>query len=364
MQMLIKFYYFCKKKFIKKMFIKKLLIKKPLRLLAIITPLLILCFFSCSKKNANDLSRYTFDGIIQGSYYHIVVYTNDTNNLKKGFDSIFSAIDKSVSLWDSNSTISKVNRNENCTLDKIFIDNFNASQNMSKLTDGCFDITVGKLVKEYGFTTQKRDKLSDKQIDSLLAFVGYNNIRIEGKKIIKKYPQTQIDFNAIAQGYTTDCISNYLINKGIKSFIVDVGGEVYSKGLKPNNEKWNVAIEKPSENATSEREYNCFIALKDKSIVTSGSYRKFYVENGVKYSHTIDPKTGRPVKHSLLSVSVIANTSTIADGLATSFMVMGLDKAKTFLSIHKEYDAYFIYCDKDGKMKTYCTKGFIPYIQK
>ena len=333
--------------------------KKRKIIIVLFATVLIFSLFSCQGSE----KRYTFDGMVQGTYYHIVVYAKSDEGLKQGFDSIFSAIDNSVNLWQKNSIINKVNRNENYKLDKIFIDNFNASEKMSNLTDGAFDITVGALVREYGFTTQKREKLTDSQVDSMLRYVGYKNIRLENNKIIKKYPQTQLDFNAIAQGYTTDCVSNYLIKRGINSFVVDVGGEVYAKGRKEDGKKWNVAIETPAKDSLSEQEYSCYVKLENESIVTSGSYRKFYVENGVKYSHTTDPKTGKPVLHSLLSASVIAKTSTTADGLATAFMVMGLDKAKEFLNNHKEYQAYFIYCDEKGNMKTYYTQGFTKYLK-
>lgn len=306
--------------------------------------------------------RYEFDGMVQGTYYHIVVYGSDSTGMSKGFDSIFNIIDQSVSLWEKNSTVCKVNRNEDVELDQAFIDNFLAAKDLNILSEGALDITVGALVREYGFTTKARSTISQQQIDSMLQYTGMENLKIEGKKIVKKYPETQIDFNAIAQGYTTDLITKYLDKRGCSAFLIDVGGEVFARGIKPDKKKWNVAIEKPAKSKEEERTYNTIVLLENESIVTSGSYRKYYEEGGVKYSHTIDPKTGKPVRHSLLSASVIAKDATTADGLATAFMVMGLEKAKEFLEKHKEYNAYFIYSDEKGEMKVWHNPGFARYI--
>ena len=242
----------------------------------------------------------------------------------------------------------------------------------SSLTDGAFDITVGELVRKHGFANKNREKLTDAQVDSLLQFVGYANLSINNDKLIKKLPQTTLDFNAIAQGYTSDTIASYFRNRNIHSFIVDVGGEVMCGDKKPDNSKWAVGIEQPtiveSDNSQyelyNERKTQQIIYLENESVVTSGNYRKFYIENGVKYSHTINPKTGRPVTHSLLSASVIAKDATTADALATAFMVMGLEDTQKFLESHKEYATYLIYCDKNGQMQTWQSSNFNKYTQK
>ncbi|MDR1847111.1 MAG: FAD:protein FMN transferase [Bacteroidales bacterium] len=325
----------------------------------------VLIAVSCGGKQAS-VERITLDGLIQGTYYHIVYYSPTTDNslqVKQGINRIFKAVDASLSLWNEESVLSKANNGENIELDSIFIDNFNLSQEISKLTDGAFDITIGNLVKAYGFANKQRIKLSDAQIDSLLQGVDYRKVAITADKRLKKLPVTSLDFNAIAQGYTTDLISSYLLSVGINDFVVDVGGEVFAHGSKPNNEAWLVAIEEPSVDSLSEQTYKKAVYLRNESIVTSGSYRKYYVENGIKYSHTIDPRNGKPVTHSLLSVSVIAKKSYEADGLATAFMVMGLERSKAFLAHHTEYDAYFIYSDTKGNYATYATAGFQKKIQ-
>ena len=331
---------------------------KPVFLLFAITVLIV----SCSKPEAK-LQKFTLDGRVQGTYYHIVYYHFDDKaatqknlltqaGIQHGIDSIFKAIDETLSLWNPNSILSKVNENKETLLNQIFIDNFNSAMAFSELTDGDFDITVAPLIKAYGFANEKGSKPTDRQADSLLQYIGYKKVQIKDGKLEKQYPQTQLDFNAIAQGYTTDCISKYLSAHNITSHIVDVGGEVYASGKKPDGQQWRVAIEQPSDSINAPRRYNTLVRLENQSIVTSGNYRKYTIENGIKYTHTINPHTGKPAKHSLLSVSVTAPTSTEADALATAFMVMGMEKAEQFMVKHPEYQAVFIYCDKDGKTKT------------
>ena len=331
---------------------------KPVFLLFAITVLIV----SCSKPEAK-LQKFTLDGRVQGTYYHIVYYHFDDKaatkknlltqaGIQHGIDSIFKAIDETLSLWNPNSILSKVNENKETLLNQIFIDNFNSAMAFSELTDGDFDITVAPLIKAYGFANEKGSKPTDRQADSLLQYIGYKKVQIKDGKLEKQYPQTQLDFNAIAQGYTTDCISKYLSAHSITSHIVDVGGEVYASGKKPDGQQWRVAIEQPSDSIDAPRRYNTLVRLENQSIVTSGNYRKYTIENGIKYTHTINPHTGKPAKHSLLSVSVTAPTSTDADALATAFMVMGMEKAEQFIIKHPEYQAVFIYCDKDGKTKT------------
>ena len=331
---------------------------KPVFLLFAITVLIV----SCSKPEAK-LQKFTLDGRVQGTYYHIVYYHFDDKaatqknlltqaGIQHGIDSIFKAIDETLSLWNPNSILSKVNENKETLLNQIFIDNFNSAMAFSELTDGDFDITVAPLIKAYGFANEKGSKPTDRQADSLLQYIGYKKVQIKDRRLEKQYPQTQLDFNAIAQGYTTDCISKYLSAHNITSHIVDVGGEVYASGKKPDGQQWRVAIEQPSDSIDAPRRYNTLVRLENQSIVTSGNYRKYTIENGIKYTHTINPHTGKPAKHSLLSVSVTAPTSTDADALATAFMVMGMEKAEQFIIKHPEYQAVFIYCDKDGKTKT------------
>lgn len=331
---------------------------KPLIVSLLIIPFII----SCQKEKP---SEYTLDGMVQGSYYHIVYYATQTQNqtIKQDITNIFSQIDKSVSLWHKESIINQVNDNKNPTLDTIFIECFNKSQEISALTLGNLDCTIGALVEKYGFAAKNREQITQTQIDSLLKYVGYKNLRIENQKLIKKYSQTKIDFNAIAQGYTTDKISEYLLSQNIESFIVDVGGEVRANGKKENGKLWRCAIEQPSDSIDSERKYNTYLELKNNSIVTSGNYRKYYIdESGTRKSHTISPFNGKSVDHSLLSASVVAQDATLADGLATAFMVMGLEKTKEFLIKHPHLKAHLIYWE-NNQFQTYTTENLKPEIK-
>ena len=324
----------------------------------ILSLLIIPLFFSCQ---SNKIEKHSLDGIIQGSYYHIVYYATPKQHseAKKDILQLFKQIDKSVSLWEKGSIINQMNQNLDPVLDTIFIECFTKSQEISALSSGSLDCTIGALVEKHGFAAKKREKLSQKEIDSLLQYVGYQTVSIENKRLKKKYPQTKIDLNAIAQGYTTDKISELLLSKDIKNFIVDITGEVRANGKKENNKSWLCAIEQPSDSSNQERQYNTYVELNNTSIVTSGSYRKYYIdENGEKKSHTIDPKTGKSVEHTLLSVSVISPSAILADGLATSFMVMGLEKAKEFLKHHPELKAHFIYWE-NNQYKTYTTPNLI-----
>lgn len=343
--------------------------KKIFKALTYLSFILVLIFFSaCKDEKTPELKKYTLNGRTQGTYYHIVYFApsdkwciknnwQTSSEIKKGIDRILTTIDNSISLWNPNSNLNKINNNQRNTLDNILLENFMAAEKISKLTDGAFDISLGALIEAHGFAAKERKKLSKQELDSMMLYVGYEKLRLEGNKLIKQYPQTRIDFNAIAQGYTTDAISKYLTNNKISQHIVDVGGEVYASEKKPDGQQWRVAIEKPSKDMYAEREYNSFVKLENKSIVTSGNYRKYVEEDGIRLSHTIDPKTGYSVSHNLLSVSVIAENATTADGLATAFMVMGKEKAEEFLKAHPEYDAIFIYSTPEGEIETSHTKN-------
>jgi thiamine biosynthesis lipoprotein len=338
--------------------------------------ILVLIFFStCKNKENPELKKYTLNGRTQGTYYHIVYYAPEdkwcvknnwqtSSQIKKGIDSILIKIDNSISLWNPQSLLNKINDNQTNVMNTILKENFLAAEKISKLTDGNFDISLGALIEAHGFAAKERKKLSKQEIDSMMLYVGYKKLRLEDDKLIKQYPQTKIDFNAIAQGYTTDQISNYLKRNNINQHIVDVGGEVFASGKKPDGQQWRVAIEEPSKDMYAEREYNSFIKLENKSIVTSGNYRKYIEEDGIRLSHTINPKTGYSVSHNLLSVSVIAQDATTADGLATAFMVMGKEKAEEFLNTHPEYDAIFIYSTKEGEIETSHTKNLDQILEK
>lgn len=305
------------------------------------------------------------EGNAQGTTYHISYLSDDEVNHKTAIDSLLKEIDRSMSTWLPSSIISRINNNDNSVVvDQYFIDVFNKSLEVSGKTEGLFDVTVGPLVNAWGFGFTKKATLDSTTIDSLLHFVGYKMLKLEGNKIIKAKPEIKIDFNAIAQGYTVDVLANYLENKGINNYLVELGGELKAKGKK-ENENWKVGIDKPDEKATSERKLEAIINLNNKALATSGNYRKFYEESGQKFSHIIDPRTGYPAKQNLLSATVIAGDGITADGYATAFMVMGLKKSIQFLEDNKDLklEVYFIY-DDNGNWKTYSSESLKKWIKE
>lgn len=309
--------------------------------------LFVVLFASCS----HSPRKVNYSGIIQGSYFSITYFDEEGRTFEDEIDSIFMEVDKSVSLWNENSIVRRVNRNEDVVVNQIFKDNFEWAQKASTFSDGAFDATIGPLVAAWGFHYKKELEMTPQMVDSIRQLVNYHNIAIIDNKVVKANPNMTLDFNAVAQGYTTDLIGNFLEAKGIYNYLVDVGGEIMARGSKPNGDLWTIGIEKPVENHDSERVVQIKINLKDKGIVTSGNYRKYIEKNGVRYSHSIDPKTGFPVEHNLLSATVIADNASWADCLATICMIVGKEKASQLLE-NQGIEAYFIFVDDDGTIQT------------
>jgi len=318
--------------------------------------LLLYLFFSASI--FAQVEPIKFDGKAQGTTYHITYYDEQNRNLQPEIEKILTDFDKSVSTYIPNSIISRINSNEkNVIVDDYFIACFEKAKEVWKNTNGAFDPTVYPLVNAWGFGPKKKQKIEHEKIDSILKFVGFDLIKLKERKVIKKDPRVSLDFNAFAQGYSVDVVSNFLISQDITSFIVEIGGEVYAKGKKINGNNWTIGIEKPIDNKDSENPLKAIVKLEDLAIATSGDYRRFVVENGVKYAHHIDPKTGYPTKNNLLSASVFAKQCIASDANATGILVMGLEKAKVFLEQHKELEAYIIYSDDNGNYQIFETPG-------
>ena len=297
-------------------------------------------------------------GLAQGSYYAVTYFDDQGRNFQHEIDSIFHAVDLSVNLWVDSSVISKVNRNEEVTLDEIFIDNFNIAQQAATLSGGYFDPTISPIVAAWGFSYKSGDSITPQLIDSLKLLVDYRKIRIEDGQVIKADPAMKLDFNAIAQGYTSDMIAGFLESRGIRNYLVDTGGEIMAKGGKPNGDPWIVGIEKPAENWDSDRAVQVRIALRDKGLVTSGSTRKYVERDGKRYSHCIDPMTGYPVEHNVLSVTVLAENSVWADALASICMVMGMEKSLPIIQGMDGVEAYYIFANDNNALETFATQGF------
>lgn len=318
----------------------------------------VCCVLALLSSCVNQPQKIVLQGLAQGSYYAITYFDELNRNFQHEIDSIFHAVDMSVNLWVDSSVISKVNRNEEVTLDSIFIDNFRIAQKAARLSDGYFDPTISPIVAAWGFSYKSGDSITPQLIDSLKQLVNYQKIRIENGKVVKENPNMKLDFNAIAQGYTSDLIASFLESRGIKNYLVDTGGEIMARGSKPNGQPWIVGIEKPAENWDSEQVVQTRIALHDKGLVTSGSTRKYTERNGRRYSHCIDPKTGYPVEHNVLSATVMAENSVWADALASICMVMGMEKSLPLIESMDGVEAYYIFVNDQNELETFATEGF------
>lgn len=312
---------------------------------------------ACSaNKNTRPVELF---GEAQGTYYSIIYYDSLERDFQPEIDSLLGDFDQSVSLWVSGSILSKVNNNiEDVRLDDYFTDNFYLAKKVARETNGAFDFTIGSLVKAWGFGHDSHKQVDSIIIDSLLKVVGYEKVDIVNNRIVKQNPNTTFDFNAIAQGYSVDMIGEFLTGKQIGDFLVDIGGEVMAKGKKDDGSPWKVGIERPAEDPGNHRDLTAIIALENLSVATSGNYRNFFEKDGVRYSHIIDPATGYPASHNLLSVSIITDNTALADAYATACMIMGIEKSVAFIEDRNGLEAFFIYSDKDGDYAVYATDGF------
>lgn len=300
-------------------------------------------------------------GTAQGTYYSISYYDPEHRDLQPQVDSLLDAFDQSASLWVDHSLLRRVNANETDRLDAILAALLVRSNEINEYTDGAFDVRIGRLVQAWGFSFKTREEPDSATLATLLEAARGAVVVDSGGRLNKEHPDTELDFNAIAQGYSVDMLAAMFDSLGVHDYLIDVGGEVIGRGGKPDGSPWRVGIEKPSSDSASAPEVQTAIALRDCSVVTSGSYRKYYEKDGMRYSHTIDPATGRPVQHSLLSVSVVAESAWLADAMATAYMVMGVERAKAFIAAHPDGQGteavYFIY-DDGGILAEYATPAF------
>lgn len=292
------------------------------------------------------------EGMVFGTVYNIT-YQYDSD-IKQDIEAELQKVDNSLSPFNKTSIISKVNRNENPKVDEMFTEVFNLAAKVSSETDGAFDITVAPLVNMWGFGTKQFHRPDKESVDSLMRFVGFHKVSLRDGHVVKSDPRIQLDCSAIAKGYGCDVVARYLRSKGIKNFMIEIGGEVVTSGQNEKQLPWKIGVTKPTDDSLQDnQELQTILNVTDKAMATSGNYRNFYIDGGRKLAHTIDPHTGYPVQHSLLSSTVIASDCATADAYATSFMVLGVEKAKEVLSRHPELMAYFIYSDKNGKMNVW-----------
>ena len=291
---------------------------------------------------------------IFGTTYN-VIYQCDSD-LSQGIRAELEKVDHSLSPFNKTSVITAVNNNQEVVLDKMFLEVYEKAMEISVDTDGAFDITVAPLVNAWGFGFKNDTMPTRRQVDSLKAFVGYQKVSLADGKIKKRDPRMMLDCSAIAKGYGTDVVARFLRSRGVKNFMVEIGGEIVTSGVNQSRVPWRVGVIKPTEDSLNVgHELQTTLNVTDIAMATSGNYRNFYYKGGKKFAHTVDPKTGYPVQHSILSATVLTKSCMIADAYATSFMVMGMERAKQVLERHPELQAYFIYDNGKGKTDVWFT---------
>lgn len=325
-----------------------------------------------------ESSYVQLSGPAQGSTFSITYEPVADTSYVADIARLLTEVDASMSTYIDNSLISKWNAHEvgaaPFAIGPHMLSVYATSRAVHRATNGAFDPTVMPLVTYWGFHQRKAPEgpIDSVALDSVRALVDFNKVLVletvhssyEPEKLpadsaflLKTEQNIQLDFNAVAQGYTVDLLGEFLEAQGITNYMVEVGGEVRTKGHNSKGEPWSIGIDKPVESTAENRELHAVIAMENRSLATSGNYRKFYVRDGVKYAHTLNPRTGFPVQHSLLSATVLASTCAEADAYATAFMVLGTESAKAFLNEHPELEAYLIFADAEGNLQTWMSEG-------
>ncbi|MBO4825775.1 MAG: FAD:protein FMN transferase [Prevotella sp.] len=290
-------------------------------------------------------------GMVFGTVYS-ATYQCD-KNLKDQIEAELKKIDAEFSMFNDSSTVARINRGENPALSDMFVEVYQLANSISEATEGAFDITVAPLVNAWGFGFKHEQMPTKQTIDSLRQIIGYQKLQLEkrgGKQFLKKQqPGMMLDFSAIAKGFGVDAVARLLRSRDVKNYMVEIGGEVVTSGINQQRLPWRIGVTKPTDDTLSQGEIQTVLNVTDHAMATSGNYRNFYYRGGKKYAHTIDPKTGYPVQHSILSATVLADRCATADAFATSFMVMGFEGAQKVLQKHPELMVYLIYTDEKGK---------------
>ncbi|MFP3765374.1 FAD:protein FMN transferase [Prevotella intermedia] len=331
---------------------KKLLWQLPFLALLIIGSIFII-------KQQRSTPYQHNEGQVFGTFYHITYQSEQ--DLQKEIEAELKKVDNSLSTFNKQSVISKVNNNEPTKLDELFVEVFDKAKAISKDTNGAFDITVAPLVNLWGFGFKQGKEPSKQKIDSLKQLVGYEKVSLIGKGIKKTDKRIMLDCSAIAKGYGSYMVARLFRKYDIKNFMIEIGGEIVASGNSESRVPWKIGVNKPVEDSTNANtEIQTVLNVTNKAMATSGNYRNFYYKGGKRFAHTIDPKTGYPVQHSLLSATVLTTDCATADAYATAFMVMGIEEAKKVLENHKELMAYFIYADSQGKLQVW----YSPELEK
>ena len=322
----------------------------------------IICLFivlivSCSSEKNRGILTSNY-GYTQGTTYSIRYISTDGKNMQNDIDSILFDVDQSLSTYIKESVISKINRNEINKLDSFCLIVLESALDIANKTVGAFDPTVAAVVNFWGFGFEEIKVKNETNLSHILNTVGFDKIHINGDKIVKENPKTQLDFNGIAQGFTVDIIADHFQKIGIKNYMIEIGGELRCKGRNAEKELWRIGIEKP-EQKRNEDHFQAILAIEDLAVASSGNYRKYKIDSlsGVRYSHSINPKTGQPVQSNLLSVTIINPSCMVADALATACMIMGLDKSIEYINQDSDTEAMIIYSRPNGDLEIFQTEA-------
>ena len=318
----------------------------------------ILMFTACTKQK----QYFEESGSVFHTIYHIKYEGSEI--LTEKIDAEFQKFNLSLNPFNPNSIISKVNRNEAVEADDWFIEVFNRAKEVSDHSEGIFDITCAPLVNLWGFGFSKMDSVTPQMIDSIKQFVGYQKVRLDGRKVVKDDSRILLNCSAIAKGYASDVIARLLEREGIENYMVEIGGEVTMKGVNQNGKCWRIGINKPEDDSTGvKNDIEEVVQLcKKGGVATSGNYRNYYIKDGKKYAHTIDPRTGYPSEQSILSATIVAEDCITADAYATAFMAMGLEKAREAAKNIPGIEYYVIYSDENGKHQIEYSTGMLQYL--
>ena len=307
--------------------------------------------------NASDYTYFREQGEIFHTSFHIKYAYN--RSLYDACIAELQRFDNSLNPFNKKAVITKVNNNEPVQLDSFFVTVFNRAEKISQITDGKFDITVSPLVNAWGFGFSNMDTVTPNIIDSLRQFVGYEKVKIENGRVVKTDPRVQLNTSAIAKGYACDVVADLFKKHGVQNYMIEIGGEIAMHGKNDKDECWRIGIDKPIDDSTAmHRELQTILAICDKCVATSGNYRNYYIKDGKKFAHTIDPQTGYPAGQDILGATVIADDCMTADAFATAFMASGLDKSQRIAAKVPGLFYYFIYTKPDGSMGVHYSPGF------
>jgi len=305
--------------------------------------------------------KVVITGKTMGTTYRIVYMDLEKRDFTTSVDSLMEVFNASLSTYIPESELSRFNRQDTLVFESTYFPAvLQRSKEINQSTGGAFDPTVGPLVNVWGFGPEGAHLKDSVEISQILRLVGFDKISFDSAKVWKTKPGVYLDFSAIAKGFGVDLVAEFLEKKGIEDMLVEIGGELVAKGTNENDELWKVGVNQPSEDISANDIFS-IIALDNKGLATSGNYRNFYYKDSIRYSHTIDPKTGYPVNHGLLSATVLAKDCMTADAFATAMMVMGTEKAIELQNNIQDIEVFLIYNDSVGT-QTYISEKLKPFV--